>query len=160
MVHIHNNGWEMITLRCYFILIAYLLFCANVFANVQQQKISFDFLLTSSSASLLLPIPNKLISTNIVFELWQNNKKLNATYSIFNKWPTLNGKEYIRLLMIDADNLNRLSGQLTLTWHDSSNGNVRKYIIIKKENHLNISIFFLRLYIPIIITTILLRMKQ
>jgi len=127
-------------LLCSIFLMITLMFSANSFANKQQ--ISFDFLLTNSSASLLLPIPNKLISTNIVFELWQNNKKLKAIYSIFNKWPTLKGKEYIRLLIIDADNLNSVSGQLTLTWHDSLNSNVRKYIIINKKNHVNISLVY------------------
>ncbi|AAZ28221.1 hypothetical protein [Colwellia psychrerythraea] len=90
----------------------------NAFANAQQQKISFDVSLNSSS-TLLLPIPNQLIYTNTTFELWQNKRRVNASYSLVNKWPVLHGKKYIRLLNITPDSINGLSGVLTLTWQES-----------------------------------------
>ncbi len=71
------------------------------------------------SATLLLPIPNQHIALNSDFLLTADKKPIKASFKVLNAWPTLQHKQFIRLLSIDVNAVTDFSKPITLSWTEA-----------------------------------------
>mgnify|MGYP001057009356 CR=1 FL=1 len=83
-----------------------------------KESITFQVSLTKEKTQLLLPVPNRLITTDAVIQLTEMDTAINIKYKVLNSWPTLAGKKYIRLLLIEVDQIPGNNLSLLLEWNN------------------------------------------
>ena len=53
-----------------------------------KESITFQVSLTKEKTQLLLPVPNRLITTDAVIQLTEMDTAINIKYKVLNSWPT------------------------------------------------------------------------
>jgi len=72
--------------------------------NSFAQSTSIEFSVPSNESILLLPVPNMKIPLNSALIITQQDKIINASYSLLKVWNTDNTPKFVRLLAIQLTN--------------------------------------------------------
>mgnify|MGYP005986697513 CR=1 FL=1 len=109
-------------IKQYFLVILLLLSLIPLTGLAQATSIVFSA--PAHETTLLLPVPNTQIALNSVLKISQQDKVINASFSLLNTWNTDKNQKFVRLLIIKLENVNQIKNdeykELTLSWSHSN----------------------------------------
>lgn len=105
-------------------------------STIAKEAITFQVSLTKDKTQLLLPVPNRLITVDATIQLTEMDTDITIKYEVFNSWPALAGKKYIRLLLLEVDQRPGDNVSLTLEW-DNEKLKASDHDLVVQE-HLNL----------------------
>ncbi|MFT5756266.1 MAG: hypothetical protein ACI9LM_000978 [Alteromonadaceae bacterium] len=114
-------------------LIVLILIICLIPASFAKESITFKVSIKQKKAQLLLPVPNHLISVNAQLQLFEMDTSIDVKYKIYNDWPVLEGKKYIRLLLLEVDLLPGSNLLLEFKWDNDKSNNKMSNIVLQKN---------------------------
>ena len=108
--------------------------------NSFAQSNSIEFSVPSNKSILLLPVPNMKIPLNSALIITQQDKIIDASYSLLKVWNTDNTPKFVRLLAIQLKNIKLLTNdkplKLTLSWLSSNESLKSDVFTFNNQPHL------------------------
>jgi hypothetical protein len=122
----------------------------DLLVNIELEPQIVKKISTMKLTRLLLPVPQKLISNDATLQLIAGIEKIKAKFSIVNVWSTIQKDDikkankvrnahYIRLLLIEVEQQDLPSKQITLYWRNHQKNRLTNGVDL---NHSDVSLIF------------------